>query len=84
MMRGMVPVVALLSLFIFPWQVSLVCVFVAALFVPPAGLALGIIADLVYYTPGSAFVPYFSVFGLASFGISLLVQRFVKTRIMEG
>lgn len=78
----MAPLIALLSLFIFPWQVSVVAIAGASLLVPPAGLALGIIADLVYFTPGSAFMPYFSLFGLACFGGALLVQRFVKTRIM--
>jgi len=76
----MAPLLALLSLFIFPWQVSVVALFAASLFVPLAGVILGVIADLVYYTPGSAFFPYFSLFGFASFGIALLVHRFVKTR----
>lgn len=83
-MRAMTSLLALLSLFIFPWQVALVAILAASLMVPPAGLALGLIADLVYYTPGAAFAPYFTLFGVLSFGLSLLVHRFVKTRIMEG
>jgi len=83
-MRAMTSLLALISLFIFPWHVALVAIFIASLMVPPAGLALGLIADLVYYSPGAAFAPYFTLFGIASFCVSLLVHRFVKTRIMEG
>ena len=84
MMRAMTSLIALIALFIFPWQVALVAIVGASLMVPPAGLALGLIADLVYYSPGAAFAPYFTLFGILSFGLSLLVHRFVKTRIMEG
>ena len=83
-MHAMASLIALISLFIFPWQVALVAIVGASLLVPPAGLMLGLIADLVYYTPGAAFAPYFTLFGIFSFAASLLVHRFVKTRIMEG
>lgn len=80
----MTSLIALISLFIFPWQVALVAILAASLMVPPAGLLLGLIADLVYYSPGAAFMPYFTLYGIFSFALSLLVHRFVKTRIMEG
>jgi len=82
-MKIMIPILALISLFIFPWQVSVLAIVVASFFVPPAGIALGLIGDLVYYTPGAAFAPYFSLFGIASFALSLLVHRFVKTRMIS-
>ncbi|MDQ1299860.1 MAG: hypothetical protein QG636_528 [Patescibacteria group bacterium] len=84
MIRAMTSLIALISLFIFPWQIALVAIFAASLMVPPAGLALGLIADLVYYSPEAAFMPYFTLFGLLSSVLSFLVHRFVKTRIMEG
>lgn len=74
---------ALISLFIFPWQVSLVAIFLAALSLPPAGLMLGLLADVVYFVPGAAFVPYFSLLGLVASVLAALVHRFVKTRIMD-
>lgn len=83
MIRILVLLSALISLFIFPWQVSLAFMFAASLFLPPAGLALGIIADLIYFVPGAAFMPFFTLFGLVFFGIALLVHRFVKTRIIS-
>jgi hypothetical protein len=79
----MAVVLALLALFIFPWQFGLVAILGAALVTPLAGAALGLIADIVYYVPGAAFLPYFTFAGIASTCLSLFVHRFVKTRIME-
>ncbi len=84
MMRAMPTVLALIALFVFPWQVSLVAVAAAALFMPLAGIALGVIADIVYYVPGATFIPYFSLLGAGATLLSVLVHRFVKTRIIEG
>lgn len=84
MMRSMAVILALIALFVFPWQVSLLAILGAALFVPAAGIALGVIADLVYFMPGAAFMPYFSLFGAGATIVALLVHRFVKTRIIEG
>lgn len=84
MMRAMPTILALIALFVFPWQVSMVAVFVAALFMPAAGIALGVIADIVYYVPGASFMPYFTLFGAGATLASVLVHRFVKTRIIEG
>lgn len=84
MMRAMPTILALIALFVFPWQVSMVALFVAALFMPAAGIALGVIADIVYYVPGAFFVPYFTLFGAGATIASVLVHRFVKTRIIGG
>lgn len=84
MMRVMPTVIALIALFVFPWQVALALVVFAALAMPAAGVALGVIADIVYYVPGAAFMPYFSLFGVVATVVSILVHRFVKTRIIEG
>lgn len=74
--------IAFVSLFVFPWPVSYALILLASIFLPLAGVALGILLDLVYFVPGSAFVPYGSLFGLLCTVFSLLMQRFVKTRIM--
>ena len=84
MMRAMPSLLALLSLFLFPWQASALMLAVASAFFPPAGVMLGIIADLAYYQPGAAFLPWFSLYGIFLTAGMLLVHRFVKTRIMEG
>ncbi len=82
-MRAMAAVLALIALFVFPWQVAVLAIIGSALLMPLSGLALGVIADIVYYVPGSSFMPLFSLYGLAATALVLLVQRFVKTRIME-
>jgi uncharacterized membrane protein len=84
MMRAMPTILALIALFVFPWQVSVVAVVFAALFMPAAGIALGVIADIVYYVPGASFMPYFTLFGAGATIASVLVHRFVKTRIIGG
>lgn len=84
MIRAMPTVLALIALFVFPWQVAFVGVVAAALFMPAAGIALGVIADIVYYVPGASFMPYFSLLGGAATLLSVLVHRFVKTRIIGG
>ncbi len=83
MMRALIPAIALFALFVVPWQVGMFSILVAALFLPPTGLLLGVIADLIYYSPGAAPVPYFTLCGIGCFVLALLVHRFVKTRIME-
>jgi len=80
MMRIATFAIAFVSLFVFPWPVSYALILLASIFLPLAGVALGILLDLVYFVPGSAFVPYGSLFGLLCTVLSLLVQRFVKTR----
>ena len=82
MMRLVAILLAFISLFIFPWPVTALLMLGAGLLLPFSALALGIIADLVYFVPGGAFMPYFTVLGLVFFMISLLVHRFVKTRII--
>ena len=72
-----------ISLFIFPWPVAAAMMLASGLVLPFSAFALGIIADLVYFVPGSAFMPYFSVLGLVFFILSVLVHRFVKTRIIS-
>lgn len=75
---------AFLSLFLVPWPIMAALILVAALLVPPAGVLLGIAADALYFVPGTAFLPFFTLLGLLATALALLVQRFVKTRIMEG
>lgn len=73
-------VIAFLALFWLPWAVSLCCIFLAGLAFPPAALALGILADLLYY-PGHGFF-WGSFAGLALALLSVAVRHFVKTRII--
>lgn len=84
MIRFAAVAAAFVSLFVFPWPVSAAFMLAASLFLPPAGIALGLVADLSYFVPGAALFPYLTVWGLACTLASLLVHRFVKTRIING
>ena len=82
-LRFLIPAFAFLSVFFFPWPVTLVLIFIAALCLPVLGLALGAFADLIYFNAAAAGVPSFLIMGLVATLVALLVHRFVKTRIME-
>lgn len=82
MIRAVLVGAAFLALFFFPWPVTVVLVFAAGMAVPLAGLLLGVLVDLFYYTPGAG-LPYGTLFGIGTFLVALLVHRFVKTRIMS-
>lgn len=73
--------VALSSLFLFPWKLTLIFVFIASLFAPPVGIIIGVLADALY----GAAPPLFLATGLgvlfSAFGF--FVQHFIKTRIIR-
>jgi len=78
--RILIPLASVIALFLFPWPVVLLFMLAASLLVTPAGFALGVLYDLIYFTPGSAFLPFMSLWGLALSVLAFLVHRFVKTR----
>ncbi|MBU2103940.1 hypothetical protein KKD81_00995 [Patescibacteria group bacterium] len=83
MIRGVALVLSVLSLFIFPHSVSAVLILASALLLPFSGLALGLIAEALYFSPGAHFLPVWALFGALATSAALLVHRFVKTRIIE-
>lgn len=84
MIRYALPLVALVSLFWLPFEVTWVCIFASAIAFPLSGLALGIISDVLYYPPHLSGIPWGIVCGGIFTLLSLLVHRYVKTRIMEA
>lgn len=78
--RTLLCLVAIISPILFPWLLATFIGIIAALFVPPIAIMLGIMFDLLYYTGG---VPYFSIAGLVVAGIAFVVHRFIKTRIIS-
>lgn len=79
-LKASIVLLAALSLFWFPWTVSVGLLFCAGLAYPPAALALGVVADILYY-PGHGFLAG-SFTGLVLALLAALVRHFVKTRIM--
>lgn len=73
---------AFLSVFFFPYPATLGLSFLASVLFPLAGVAVGVVADLMYYTPTQ--FPVASILGAGASVLGLLVHRFVKARIMTA
>lgn len=71
---------AILSLFIFPWEVTLLLMTAAALSVPPSAILVGVLADILYY-PGIG-LPAGVLWGAALYIAASGVRHIVKTRIL--
>ncbi len=80
-MRLAVPVIAVLSVFWFPWSLTMVLLFAASLFVPLSGLVIGVLADVVYGASLVSGIPYGTVVGIAAFVAGSLLQRYGKAHI---
>jgi hypothetical protein len=76
---GIIPL-SIVSLFVFPWILTILLMFGAGLVFPPAPFFIGILADFLYY-PGHGWYSA-SLTGLLISVITFGVQHFVKTRIM--
>ena len=83
MTRSVLAAAAVLSVFLFPYPLTLLLSFLASLYLTPVALVVGILADLVYFAPGAAPVPFMSLLGGGLSVLALLVRRFVKARIMS-
>lgn len=84
MMRVFASALALISLFWFPWLVTLILMFVASFFFPFSGLIIGILADSVYGASITSGIPYGTLAGILAFVCGVVFQRFGKARIMQA
>jgi hypothetical protein len=82
MMRGLFAVLALASVLFFPWPVPALLALSIALYEPLLPLAAGLFADTVYFAPHAAFMPYFTLAGLAVTVMSYLVRRRLSAGII--
>lgn len=82
MTRAALAVAGALAVVWAPWPLALAALLASALAAPATGILLGALADILYWTPASAPVPWFTLAGTAAAGASLVVRRFVKARIM--
>lgn len=71
---------AVLSLFIFPWAITLLAMAASALAHPLSALAVGILADILYY-PGVG-LPVGSLWGAGLATVGFFVRSFVKERML--
>lgn len=81
-LRALLGLLALLSIFLFPWPLTIAVVLFASFFMPPVSLIAGILSDTLYLAPHAAAFPYATILGIIGFLIALGVHQFVKTRII--
>ncbi|MGB4076468.1 MAG: hypothetical protein WBK28_02070 [Minisyncoccia bacterium] len=83
MIRFVTIAFALLSPFLFPFPLTVVLGFGAALFFPPTALFAGVLTDFLYLTPGASFAPYGTLTGVAVSVLALFLRRFAKERLLR-
>jgi hypothetical protein len=82
MLKSIFVVSALLSVILFPWQITLLVSAIGSVFVPPLAVVIGMLADVLYGHTGS---PYLGTdIGLALSVGGFFVHQFLKTRIMSA
>lgn len=69
------------SLFFFPWPMTLIASFAAGLVFPPLALIIGILVD-VLYSPGTGWHLIGTFTGLIVTALAYGVRYFVRTRVM--
>lgn len=83
MMRAATVVLGLIGVLAFPWPYALLLAALASLYVPFAGLALGLISDALYYSRAASLIPWGTIAGAAITAAALLARRFMKSRVSE-
>lgn len=88
MMRALFVLLAFLSLFLFPYPYTVLLSLIASLYLPFAALVVGVLADILYFSPlppssGGLSLPVGTLLGALLSVLALFVRRFVKTRIID-
>ncbi len=73
---------AFVSLFFFPWPLTVLMGLGAGILVPLVPLALGLLADTLYWAPGVIGVPLYTIGGALLTVLAYLVRARLLTRIM--
>jgi len=73
-----------ISLLFFPFSLTVILTLLAAYATPLMPLAIGVLADTLYFSRGVASVPFYTLVGFATTVVALLVRRFIETSIMRG
>ena len=83
MMRGVLTVLAFVSVVAFPWPLSVLLALLAAGFEPLVPLAVGLFADTLYYAPSAEAIPVFTLGGAVVTILALLVRSQLRTGIIK-
>ncbi|MCI0597608.1 hypothetical protein L0Y34_00825 [Candidatus Parcubacteria bacterium] len=84
MIKTILIVAALLSVFWFPYPMTLILSFAASFFFPPVAFVVGLLSDLVYFVPGAYPVPLGVSLGLGLSLLAFVMRNVVRTRIMAA
>lgn len=74
MMRGTLIVLTFISLVFFPWQLTAMLALLSSFFMPFMPLAVGMVADALYYAPQAHTLPFATIIGAAATGIAFFVR----------
>lgn len=76
-------ILSLISVVLFPWIYTLVLVCVTAAFEPLVPLAVGILADTLYYTSHAAAWPLYTLLGLVTSILAYFVRSGLRSSIIR-
>lgn len=79
-MSGILTFASAVSLLLFPWPLTAVLALAAGIFDPLVPLAVGLLADTLYWTPHAGAVPLFTLYGALATALSF----FVRSRLAPG
>ncbi len=83
MTRPLLLAATLGSLLMLPWTFTVFLALLAVIVEPLVPLAVGLLADALYYTPGVHAAPLYTILGLLVTPIAFLVHRSIKTSIIR-
>ena len=79
MTRKLGTLIACLSVVLFPWPLTAFLSLSISLFEPLVPLAVGMLADTLYYAPVDGAWPHFAFFGALASGTAIFVRSRLKT-----
>lgn len=84
MIRPILLIATALSLFWMPWTITIACMVLTSIFMPISGIVFGLLLDIFYAPFGVSTLPYGLMWGSAASLTGFIVERFVRTRIMDA
>jgi len=83
MIRFFLIALSFLSLLLFPWPFSVVLTLAFSLYVPFLPIAIGLFADVLYYTSNTEVLPLLTLYGAITTGIALIVRNRISNSIIR-
>lgn len=84
MIRAFIAFLSLASVIFFPWPFTVFLALASALAEPLIPLAVGLCADVFYYSPAAQSVPLFTLGGAALTSVAFFVRSRLRASIIGG